>query len=85
MAAQNGDNLFDMTESDNISLASVHSEESLGGAHFQIISPKEQTDETGIPPYLEFTIKELEEFTIEDLCRQGNPENTQKDFRAGSN
>ena len=34
VVARSGDNCFDMTESEDISSASVYSEESLGGAHF---------------------------------------------------
>ena len=67
VAARNGDNRFNMTEPDDYSLASIHSEESLGGAHFEAISdePSVGTDEnidekSDIPPYLEFTIEELE-------------------------
>ena len=85
VAAQSGDNRFDMTELEDISLALVYSEESLGGAHFEVMSPEEHVDNTGIPPYLEFTIKELEEFATKDLPIQGNPEDTQEDFWAGSN
>ena len=40
VAAQSGDNRFDTTESEDISLASVHSEESLGGAYFEVTSPE---------------------------------------------
>ena len=47
VAAQSGDNRFDTTESEDISLASVHSEESLGGAHFQVILPKEHINKKG--------------------------------------
>ena len=64
-----------MTESEDISSASIHSEESLRGTHFEVISPKKHVNngsdivknknidkKSGITPYLEITIKELEKF-----------------------
>ena len=85
VAAQNQGNLFHMTESDDISLALFHSEESLGGAHFEIIPTEEHVDDESIPSHLQFTIEQLEEFNIKDLVKKEDPEITQEDFRAGSN
>ena len=56
-----------MKESKDYSLASVHSIESLGRAHFEVLATKEHVNdetniskESSIPSYLKFTIKELE-------------------------
>ena len=46
---------------------------------------EEHVDNTGIPPYLEFTTEEFEEFATKDFLRQGNPKGTQEEFWAGSN
>ena len=61
VAVRSGDNGFNMTESGEYSLVSVHSKESLGGAHFEIFATEEGVnEETSIPKYIKFTIKELE-------------------------
>ena len=44
VAARSGDNCFDMTELDDHSLASVHSKELLGGAHFEVLSAEEKAN-----------------------------------------
>ena len=94
IAARNNDIGFDMTEADDYSLASYHSEESLAGAHFggTVEGPADGESETTIkyttvePHATQKNILQNKndhpvdiEFTILDS------EDTQEDFRSGSN
>lgn len=94
IAARNNNICFDMTEPDDYSLASYHSEESLAGAHFggTVEGPADKESETTIkdttvePHATQQNILQNKnnhpddiEFTILDS------EDTQEDFRSGSN